>query len=141
MQNPYGNRAYHRTSITTASKEQLLLMLYEACIRNFKKCKVAIEQGDIPEKAKWLGKAQDIVNELSNSLDFEKGGDIAKQLESLYLFVFSQSTEANIQNDPGKIQECIDVMETLYDGWQGAINKFQDDKAEDRPKKLDVRSK
>lgn len=144
MQNPYGNKAYHRTSITTASKEQLLLMLYEGCIRNFKKAKLAMEQGNIAEKGKWLGKAQDIVNELSNSLDFEKGGDIAKQLESLYLFVFSESTEANIHNDPQRLQQCITVMMTLYEGWQGAVKKIQEERAESEKKKaatkVDLRS-
>ena len=140
MQNPYGNKAYHKTSITTASKEQLLLMLYEACIRNFKKAKLAMEEGNIPEKGKWLGKAQDIVNELSNTLDFDKGGDIAKQLESLYIYIFSESTEANIDNDPKKLQQCINIMTTLYEGWQGAVQKIQEENAAQKTKKLDVRS-
>ncbi len=130
MNNPYGNKAYHKTSITTASKEQLLLMLYEGCIRNFKKAKLAMIEGNIAEKGKWIGKAQDIVNELSNSLDFDKGGDIAKQLESLYLFIFSESTEANIENDPEKLEQCISIMMTLYEGWKGAIQKVQDETGE-----------
>lgn len=140
MQNPYGNKAYHKTSITTASKEQLLLMLYEGCIRNFKKAKKAMEEENIPEKGKWLGKAQDIVNELSNSLDFERGGDIAKQLESLYLFVFSESTEASIQNNPERLQQCINVMTTLYEGWQGAVKEITEGKNPGRSaSKVDIR--
>ncbi len=87
-----------------------------------------MEQGNIAEKGKWLGKAQDIVNELSSSLDFEKGGEIAKQLESLYLFVFLESTEANIENNPEKLEQCITVMMTLYEGWQGAVKKIQKEK-------------
>jgi flagellar secretion chaperone FliS len=121
--NQYGAKAYHKTSIETASRERILLMLYEACIRNLKKCKVAIENKQISEKGMLIGKAQDIINELSNSLNFEVGGDISRQLEALYLHLFEQTTQANIQNDPNKIDHCIKILETLYSGWKEVIDK------------------
>lgn len=121
--NNYGARAYHKTNIETASKEKILLMLYEACIRNFKRCKLAMEQKNLAEKGVMLGKAQDIVVELTNSLNFDVGGDLAKQLESLYVYIFDTSTEGNIENDPNKIQSCINILETLYAGWKEAVEK------------------
>lgn len=123
--NNYGAKAYHKTSIETASKEKILLMLYEGCIRNLKKCKVAMENKNMAEKGTALGKAQDIINELSNTLNFEVGGDLAKQLEGLYLHLFDQTTQANIANDPQKIQHCINIMETLYSGWKEAVEKIK----------------
>jgi flagellar secretion chaperone FliS len=123
--NQYGAKAYHKTSVATASKEKVLLMLYEGCIRNLRKCKIAMENKNWAEKGIHLGKAQDIVNELSNSLNFEVGGDIAKQLEALYLHVFQETTKANIENDPAKIAHCIKVMETLYEGWKEAVEKLK----------------
>ncbi len=123
--NQQGAKAYHKTSVETASKEKVLLMLYEGCIRNLRKCKVAMENKNWAEKGLHLGKAQDIVNELSNSLNFEVGGELAKQLEALYLHVFSETTKANIDNDPAKIAHCIKVMETLYDGWKEAVEKLK----------------
>ena len=121
--NNYGAKAYHKTNICTASKEKILLMLYEGCIRNLKRCKQAMEQKNLAEKGIMLGKAQDIVVELTNSLNFEVGGELARQLESLYVFVFDTTTEANIDNDPQKIQSCINIMETLYSGWKDAVEK------------------
>lgn len=143
MQKPYGNKAYHQTSITTASREQILLMLYEGCIRFFKKCKVAMENKNIAEKGAMLAKAQDIIAELANTLDFEKGGDVAKQLEALYVHIFDESTEANIKNDPAKIQHCINLLETLYEGWKGAVDQVlkQQAAAQAGAKKLDLRTK
>ena len=140
MSNPYGNQAYHQTSINTASREQILLMLYEACIRFFKRCKKAMEEKDFALKGEMLGKAQDIVNELCTTLDFDKGGDIAKQLEGLYLYVFMESTEANISNDPAKIQHCIGIMETLHEGWKGAVENLKEEQKNQPKKKLDIRS-
>lgn len=145
MQKPYGNKAYHQTNITTASREKILLMLYEGCIRFFKKTKLAMEAKNTAQKGEMLAKAQDIVAELLNSLDHEKGGDISKQLEALYIYIFDQSTEANIENNPEKIQICINILETLYDGWKGAIDQLQKANAAagapPAAKKLDIRSK
>lgn len=100
-------------------------MLYEGCIRNLKKCKAAMEAKNWAEKGVHLGKAQDIINELSNSLNFEIGGDLAKQLEALYLHLFAETTKANIDNDPAKITHCIKIMETLYEGWKEAVEKLK----------------
>ena len=41
--NQYGAKAYHRTAVETASKEKILLMLYEAAIRHLKKCQASME--------------------------------------------------------------------------------------------------
>lgn len=123
--NQYGAKAYHKTAVETASKEKVLLMLYEGCIRNLKRCKVAMENKQWAEKGVYLGKAQDIVNELSNSLNHEVGGELSKQLEALYLHIFDQTTKANIENDPQKIAHCIKILETLYSGWQEAVDKLK----------------
>jgi len=123
--NNHGAKAYHQTSVATASKEKVLLMLYEGCIRNLKKCKIAIENKNWSEKGIQLGKAQNIINELSNSLNHEVGGELSKQLESLYTHIFAETTKANIENDPAKIAHCIKIMETLYEGWKEAVDKLK----------------
>ena len=69
--------AYKKTSVNTASKEQILLMLYQAAIKNCKKAIEAIENKEIAAKGEFIGKLQDIVIELNSSLDFEVGGDVA----------------------------------------------------------------
>jgi flagellar protein FliS len=123
--NQFGAKAYHKTAVETASKEKILLMLYESCIRYLKKCQTAMEQKNLAEKGVALGKAQDIVNELSNSLNHEVGGELADQLGALYLHVFQETTKANIENDPKKIAHCIKIMETLYSGWKEAVEKLR----------------
>ncbi len=84
-----------------------------------------MENKNIAEKGVALGKAQDIINELSNTLNHEIGGDLTRQLEGLYLHLFDQTTQANISNDPQKIQHCIGIMETLYSGWKEAVEKMK----------------
>ena len=121
----YGLGAYKKTSVQTASKEQILLMLYQAAIKNCKKAIDAIEAKDVAKKGEFIGKLQDIVIELNNSLDFEVGGEIAKELSSLYDYVLYSSTQANIKIDKEPLMGCLNVLNTLYDGWASAIKTLK----------------
>lgn len=124
----YGLGAYKKTSIHTASKEQILLMLYQAAIKNCKKAIEAIEHKDVAKKGEYIGKLQDIAIELNNSLDFSIGGDVANELSSLYDFILFSSTQANINIDPGPLHGCLRVLNTLYEGWKTAIQSLKEEK-------------
>lgn len=124
----YGLGAYKKTSVQTASKEQILLMLYQAAIKNCKKAIEAIESNDVAKKGEFIGKFQDIVIELNNSLDFEVGGDIARELSSLYDYLLYSSTQANIKIDKEPLESALNVLKTLYDGWASAIKSLKTDK-------------
>lgn len=117
----YGLGAYKKTSVETASKEQILLMLYQAAIKHCKKAIEAIEDNNLPKKGEHIGKLQDIVVELSNSLDFEIGGDVARELASLYDYILYASTQANIKLDASHLHGCSKVLNTLYEGWTEAV--------------------
>jgi flagellar protein FliS len=121
----YGLGAYKKTSVETASKEQILLMLYQAAIKNCKKAIEAIDQRNLAKKGEYIGKMQDIVVELSNSLDFEVGGDVAKELASLYDYLLYSSTQANIKIDKSQMEGCLRVLNTLYEGWTEAIKNLK----------------
>jgi flagellar protein FliS len=121
----YGYGAYKKTAVSTASKEQILLMLYQAAIKNCKKAIEAIENKQIATKGEYIGKLQDIVIELNNSLDFEIGGDVAKELSSLYDYILFASTQANIKIDAEPLEGCLKVLNTLYEGWNEAIKSLK----------------
>ena len=124
MSNNYGVNKYKQTSVTTASRGQVLLMLYEGAIRFCKQGIEAMQKKDLAEKGKYILKVQDIINELSVTLDHNVGGDISKELERLYVFMIDQLTQANITNDPKYFESVLKLLETLHDGWKQAIEKI-----------------
>ena len=126
----YGLGAYKKTSVNTASKEQILLMLYQSAIKNCKKAIAAIEAKDLPAKGEHIGKLQDIVIELNNSLDFEVGGSIATELSSLYDYMLYASTQANIKIDKQPLEGCLNVLTTLYEGWNEAVKSLKAEAAQ-----------
>lgn len=122
----YGIGAYKNTSVKTASKEQILLMLYQAAIKNCKKAMEAIESNNIQKKGEYIGRMQDIVIELTNSLDHNVGGDISKELNSLYDFILHETTQANIHLDSKRLEGCLGILNTLYDGWAKAVKQLKE---------------
>jgi flagellar protein FliS len=122
-----GNRAnqYRQTAITTASPGQVLIMLYEGAIQNVKRAHDCMEKKDIAGKGKYIGKAHDIINELSSTLNFEVGGDIAKDLEKLYNFIGSQLTLSNMNNTKEPLIHIIKLLDTLLSGWREAVQQVQ----------------
>lgn len=121
----YGLGAYKKTSIETASKEQILLMLYQAAIKYCKKAIEAIDNNEIAKKGETIGKLQDIIIELNNSLDHNVGGDLAGELSSLYDYMLHASTKANININKEPLLGVLNVLNTLYEGWTEAIKQLK----------------
>ena len=119
---------YRQTAVTTASKEQVLIMLYEGAIKHLKRASDCCQKNDLAGKGVSVGKAHDIINELANTLDFQLGGEIAKNLERLYSFITDQIASGNMNNDHTKFDSARKLMETLLDGWKGAVQQVQQEK-------------
>lgn len=125
MSNPY--QKYKSTSIASASREKLLLMMYEGAIKFTKLAIKAIEEKKIAERCENIGRAFDIVLELNNTLDHKVGGEIASRLEQLYMFMTEQYTKANLTASTEPLKTNLKLLETLYDGWVQAIEKLKKD--------------
>ncbi len=129
MSYPGGANQYKQMAIKTATPQQLLIMLYEAAIQNVKKAQACIDAKDIAGKGKHICKTHDIINELTNSLNFEIGGDIARELERLYGFMTDQLIKANMENSKEKLQAVQKLLETLLSGWKVAVAQFNKEQA------------
>lgn len=121
----YGAKQYKQTAVLTASRGQVLIMLYEAAIRNVKKATDCMQKKDMAGKGEAIGKTHDILNELMNSLDFQVGGDIARELERLYNFMIEQLVKANADNDQTALTNIHKLLNTLLDGWRGAVREVE----------------
>lgn len=123
MSNPY--QKYKQTSVQSASREKILLMLYEGAIKFTKIAIKAAEEKRIADRGMNIGRAYDIIMELNNTLDHKVGGEIAKNLEQLYMFIMEKYTKANITGDPEHLRACVKILENLYQGWVAAIEKLK----------------
>ena len=127
MSNPY--QKYKSTQVTSASREKILLMMYEAAIKFTKLAIRAAEEKKIAERCENIGRAFDIVLELNNTLDHKIGGEVSARLEQLYMFVTDQYTKANISGSVDPLKSNLKILETLYEGWVGAVEKVKKQEA------------
>jgi len=98
-------------------------MCYEGIIDNLKIGKQKIVENDYEGKGKSLSKAMDIINELLCSLDFEKGGTIARNLDSLYNYMLRRILHAELEKDMGAVDEVIGIACEIKSAWEGAFFK------------------
>jgi flagellar protein FliS len=112
-------KAYKETQIKSATPGQLIIMLYDGAIKN-----INIALDGLGKKSKKLDhisnaiiKAQDIISELMVSLDFEKGGEIAKNLFSIYVFMNRELLNANIGKEAASLNTVKKILTELRDAW------------------------
>jgi flagellar protein FliS len=110
--------SYKRTVLATTDRVQLIYMLYEGALTHLKIARRKIESGDKISKGHHFSKATLIISELSNVLDMEKGGEISRNLRSLYEYVLQRLLYANLNNDITAIEDSEKVIETLKSGWK-----------------------
>lgn len=122
--NPYANsysNQYRNNQILTASQEQILLLLYDGAIRFCRQAIAACEAGDHQEKQGRIGKTYAIIDEFSNSLNHDIGGDIAIDLERLYDFMMRQLNEARREETTDKLKVVENLLIDLRATWGEAV--------------------
>ncbi len=106
---------YKNTGIQSASKEKLLLMMYDGAIKFTKLAIKAAEEKKIAERCVNIGRAFDIVLELNNTLDHKVGGELSARLEQLYMFITEQYTKANSTGQVEPLKNALKILENLYE--------------------------
>lgn len=116
-------RHYQQVSIQAqvleATPHRLIQMLMEGGLSRLAQAKGAMSRGQIAEKGVLIGKAIDIIGGLREALDPEKGGQIASNLNELYVYMTASLIEANRKNDMAKIDEVAKLLRTIKEGWDG----------------------
>lgn len=119
--------AYRVNAVSTASAENLVVMLYDGAIRFMG---MAIRAFDKEDPLDFnlavhtnITKTQAIVRELSRSLDPEKAGELGESLISLYDYFDNRLQEANIHKDKAIIEEVLERVTELRDAWNESLNK------------------
>lgn len=117
---------YLEMKIQTATPEMLTAMLYEGAIRFLKQAVNSIDKKDWHDVNANIVRAQDIVAELNVTLDRSRGGDIAKNLATIYDYVNRRLIEANIKKDAGYINDCIGILSSLNSAWSEVVKKARE---------------
>lgn len=118
--NAYMNQ-YQSNQVQTASREQILLMLYDGAIRFVRQSREAIEAGDNAAKLLYADKAIAIITEFRNTLDHSVGGEIAANLDALYEFMIREIVRAKVSSTVAPLDPVLRILRELRETWEQAI--------------------
>ena len=117
MQNPY--QTYKQNSVTTASSEELTLMLYNGCIKFIRLASMAMEKGNIEAKNTNIIKSQAILQELRSTLKMDS--DVAESMDQIYDYMINRLIQANIHNSQEIMNEIENLAKEFRDTWKQAM--------------------
>lgn len=117
--------AYYENSVETETPGNLVIKLYEGAIRFL----YLAEDGFVPNERGFINhqeintnllKAQSIIHELRTTLNYN-GGELAKQLESLYAYMYQRLIDANRKKDLELVIEIRTLLEELLEAWLNIV--------------------
>jgi flagellar protein FliS len=130
--------SYKETTVKTAGQGHLIVMLYDEAVKQLTKA-TELLQLNIKEKrdpsrieqiSKSVLKTEEIITELTVSLDFDQGGEIAKNLFSIYAWFNKELVEANINQDLNRMLAVKDMLLDLRNTW----NTIAKEKTAEKPR-------
>ena len=122
-------RAYARASSETASKERLMVLLFEAALRHMRVAASHLESNQPAVALPLLTKASDIVTELAGTLDSALSPELADTLGQVYLFVAQRLAFASFSKDAATVREAERAFAPVVEGFQQAVASMGTDAA------------
>ena len=111
-------KVQYRSNVEIASPHRLIDMLYEGAIERMVQAKGAMEYGNIEMKGAKINSAISIVGGLRESLNTDVGGDLAMNLDNLYVYIQTILAAAHSRNDASKLDEAIALLGDLRSAWK-----------------------
>lgn len=106
------------SAVSYADGVQLIQMLFDGLLDALTDAETHIKSKDIAKKSDAISRATRIVVGLKGSLDFEKGGELARNLNDLYDYSTRQLLKANLRNDVELVREVKSLLGEINNAWQ-----------------------
>lgn len=121
-----GAKEYKRKQIESSTPVQLVILLYDGAIEMINRASKVVEEKPenwIEQYHNHLVAAQNIITELTVSLNIENGGELANNLYRLYEYINHQLVNANVEKDTKHLAEVKGLLQTLKEGWTSMSEK------------------
>jgi flagellar secretion chaperone FliS len=111
-------KVQYRSDVEIASPHRLIDMLYQGALERITQAKGAMQFGHIAIKGKKINSAISIVGGLRESLDTDQGGDLAHNLDNLYVYIQQILARAHSANDVQLLDEASALLSDLQSAWK-----------------------
>lgn len=115
-------KTYLEVEVLNASPVRLIQILFDLAVSSIENARECCRNGDILGRGRSITKCVDIFSELTNSLDFETGGDLAKNYARLYDYCQRRLLEAHVKQSEPMLEEVQSLLGELREAWQAVVN-------------------
>jgi flagellar protein FliS len=112
--------------VDAADPHQLVTMLMDGALTRLYEARTALEEKAFARKGEALGQTTTIIGALQGSLDMERGGAVADNLNELYDYLSRRVFHANVHNDVDAVDEAVRLIRDLRDGWAAIPDAARD---------------
>jgi flagellar protein FliS len=113
-------RAYRESEVLTASRERLLIITFDALVAALTRAKVGASMQNRDVCINGIDRARSILTELLVTLDYEQGGDLAKRLSGVYVFVLGDLDRLALRPEERQLQRHVNMMTELRNAFAQA---------------------
>ena len=106
-----------QTGVVDADPHRLIQLLLDGAIDRIAQARGALASGDRASMGEALGKAVGILSGLQASLDMERGGDIAANLDRLYSYMSLRLLDVHQDKQSAPLDEVVGLLHTIKSGW------------------------
>ena len=122
------SNAYHSVGVeslaNSGNPHQLVVMLFNGARAAVAVATGHLQRNEVAAKGAAIGKAIAIIDGgLKASLDLSVGGEIAKNLSDLYVYMGQRLLLANLNNDAKALDEVALLLEQLGSAWESIAGK------------------
>lgn len=109
--------SYREAAVRGASPVRLVICLYEQAIEDLRQAVLALEKGEIELRTRKINHAITVIGQLQGSLDMERGGEVARNLERFYNLIRTGLLDAQLKQSARILEEQISQLVLLYEAW------------------------
>ena len=124
---------YLRDAVMTASPEQLQLMLYDGAIRFARQARDALDAKDYETSYVRLTRAQHIILEMQNGLNYEVNRPLCERMAAIYNFLYRKLVDANVNRNVADIDDVLKILRIERETWQILVDKVGRLRTDDQP--------
>ncbi|MHC4448357.1 MAG: flagellar export chaperone FliS [Planctomycetota bacterium] len=124
MQPASPDNAYLKTKVMTASPAELRLLLFDGAIKFAEQAKAGLKQKNYEKAFTGLTRCQEIILELTTSLDADHAPDLCEKLTGLYTFMYTHLMRASQERDPALVDEVLGLLLYERETWSMVLERL-----------------
>jgi flagellar protein FliS len=109
--------AYRQSTALGASPVGQVVSLYDTILRDLHRATDALAAGQVEQRVAAVNHALLVIGELQGVLDFERGGEPARNLDGFYKVARNLILQASMKGSAGTFQEVISMLTRIRAAW------------------------